>query len=185
MEVYLIRHTTPGIEKGICYGQSDILLNMDLFDEESEQILTKVPMHFDRVYSSPLNRCLTLAQTLSPDVIQDELLMEMHFGDWEMQLWKDIPAEPLNKWMKDFVHEHVPGGENYLNLHQRSAQFLNKLLEKDVKTVGIVTHAGNIRSMISLALDLPLENSFRLNPGYGSVARLSIAPDQQLNQIHL
>lgn len=185
MEVYLIRHTSPAIEKGICYGQSDIFLNGDLFDEESQLVRTKVPIQFDCVYSSPLNRCLTLAQTLSPDVIQDDLLKEIHFGEWEMQPWKDIAAEPLNRWMNDFVNEPVPGGENYLALHQRSAQFLNKLLDKKVETVGIVTHAGNIRSLISLVLDLPLKNSFRLNPGYGSVTHLSIASDRQLNQIHL
>lgn len=185
MEVYLIRHTTPDIAKGVCYGQSDILLNMDLLDKEAQLIRAKIPTQLDGVYSSPLNRCLLLAQTLSPDIIQDDLLMEMHFGDWEMQPWKDIAAEPLNRWMNDFVNEPVPGGENYLALHQRSAQFLNKLLEKNIETVAIVTHAGNIRSMISMALNLPLENSFRLNPSYGSVTRLSITSDPQLNQIHL
>jgi len=185
MEVYLIRHTTPAIAKGICYGQSDILLNMDLFDKECQLIRSKIPSQLDSVYSSPLSRCLHVAQTLSPDVIQDDLLLEMNFGEWEMQPWEEIAPEPLNNWMADFVHEYVPGGENYIALHQRTTQFINKLLEQKSQNVGVVTHAGNIRSLISIALNLPLENSFRLNLSYGSVIHLSIASDQQLNQIHL
>ena len=38
MEIYLIRHTTPKIEKGICYGQADLNV-ADSFEEEINVIL--------------------------------------------------------------------------------------------------------------------------------------------------
>ena len=34
MEIYLIRHTSPLVEKGVCYGQADLALNLDLFETE-------------------------------------------------------------------------------------------------------------------------------------------------------
>ena len=184
MQLYLIRHTTPDIAKGICYGQTDLPLNLDLFKQECTMISSKLPDHIDQFYSSPLSRCLQLANSLSSAVLKDEQLMEMNFGDWEMQPWTAIAGEPLNRWMSDFVNEPTPGGENYLALHQRTTAFINKLLVADPQSAAIITHAGNIRSLISWALDLPLENSFRINLNYGAVIKLTINTDKQYNQIH-
>lgn len=37
MKIYLIRHTTPHIEKGICYGQTDLDV-AETFNNEAEII---------------------------------------------------------------------------------------------------------------------------------------------------
>ena len=42
MEIYLIRHTTPNIEKGICYGQADLDIT-ETFLEEVEAIKPHLP----------------------------------------------------------------------------------------------------------------------------------------------
>ena len=42
MDIYLVRHTTPKIDKGICYGQSDLEL-ADSYPEEFKAILDVVP----------------------------------------------------------------------------------------------------------------------------------------------
>jgi len=184
MQLYLVRHTTPAIAKGMCYGQTDVPIDPVFFDQEYELIRTRLPNQIDVFYSSPLRRCLDLAQALSPVVLQDKLLMEMNFGDWEMQRWDNIPAEPLNKWMNDFVQETTPGGENYIALNLRSTQFIDRLLQLDYQRVCIVTHAGNIRSLISRVLALPLENSFRIDIQYGAVIQLSVYKDSRLNKLH-
>ena len=48
MEIYLVRHTTPNIKKGICYGQTDIDINLYKFARSkivvvprTRQVLTK------------------------------------------------------------------------------------------------------------------------------------------------
>ena len=64
MEIYLIRHTTPSIKKGICYGQTDVDLNFDTFEFELCEIKKKLPSNIDIFYCSPLTRCLKLAQRL-------------------------------------------------------------------------------------------------------------------------
>ena len=42
MDIYIIRHTTPDIAKGICYGQTNLELTDD-FQAESDAILSKLP----------------------------------------------------------------------------------------------------------------------------------------------
>ena len=42
MEIYLIRHTTPLIEKGICYGQTDLDIT-ESFEEEVSMIHPHLP----------------------------------------------------------------------------------------------------------------------------------------------
>lgn len=183
MEIYLIRHTSPLIEKGICYGQSDIPLHPLLFESESAEVRAKLPFGIDHCYSSPLTRCATLARKLAEQVSFDERLKELHFGDWELQAWDAINAAELNPWMTDFVNQPALNGESYAQLHQRTESFITELLDQEYKRVAIVTHAGNIRSLISWALDLPLANSFRIGLSYGAVAKIALHKDKQLNQL--
>jgi len=184
MQIYLIRHTSPDIEKGICYGQADIPINELLFKEEFDLIKSKIPVIPQAFYSSPLKRCLRLAEEFSPVAAQDTRLKELHFGDWELKSWKAIPTNALQVWMDDFVNQAVPQGENYRTLFNRTDSFLRDLLQQPLESAGLVTHAGNMRSIISWALDLPLENSFRITLPYGAVVHLEIHENKQLNKLN-
>ena len=52
MEVYLIRHTTPKIGKGVCYGQTDLEVESTFFEKELHAIQQNLPDTFDQVYTS-------------------------------------------------------------------------------------------------------------------------------------
>lgn len=184
MQVYLIRHTTPDIAKGICYGQLNIGLDEDQFEKELKVIQSKLPSDIEKFYSSPLVRCTQLAEKLCTDYEIDDNLMEMNFGKWENVPWSDIPEDELNVWMNNFVNEKTPNGESYRNLHTRCTKFTDSLLHKNLKMVAIITHAGNIRSIISKVLGLPLENSFRLELNYGCVVSISINKNEQQNKLY-
>jgi alpha-ribazole phosphatase len=174
MEVYLIRHTTPNISKEICYGQTDIGINETLFQQELQLIQSKLPNDIEQFYTSPLQRCKILAEKLNPDFILDERLKELNFGDWENKGWNEIEQNGLNKWMQDFVNIKTPNGENYIDLNNRTQSFISEILKLNLQKIAIVTHAGNIRSFLSLVLSLPLENSFRINLNYGSVVSIEL-----------
>ena len=99
MNITLIRHTEVSIEKGICYGQSDIEL-ANSFEKEKIVIQNKLkPDVFDITYSSPLKRCKKLAKALFADkeIVYDNRLMELNFGDWEGKHWDDISKTPQAK----------------------------------------------------------------------------------------
>lgn len=183
MQVYLVRHTTPQVAAGTCYGQSDIPLNLDLFPKECAQVISKLPAGLDAWYASTLQRCTQLAHQISPIHQTDTRLMEMNFGDWEMQKWNDIDADSLKIWSENFVEARTPNGENYLDLHARSEDFIAFLLAQKTNKVGIVTHAGNIRSIMSWVLDLPLKNSFRISLPYGAVVGIEININKHYNKL--
>ncbi|PQJ73042.1 alpha-ribazole phosphatase [Polaribacter butkevichii] len=174
MEIILIRHTTPKIAKGICYGQSDIDVT-DTFLEEIKPILTDVSIKDAETvyYSSPLKRCQKLAEKLSNTILFDDRLKELDFGDWELQNWNDINQEALDIWMNDFVKVAVTNGESYLDLHARTTNFLLEIAKKEFKKVVIVTHAGVMRSLYSFIHKTPLEKSFDLKLQYAQVLKLN------------
>nr|BFF37739.1 alpha-ribazole phosphatase [Tenacibaculum mesophilum] len=168
MEVILVRHTTPDISKGICYGQADIKV-ATTFEEEVSSILKKVPVNDADVtyYSSPLKRCKLLAKKLSANVIFDNRLKELDFGDWELQKWNDIDKKELDIWMNDFVKTPAKNGESYIDLHKRTTNFLTELTTKNHQKVVLVTHAGVMRSLWAYMNEIPLEKSFELKLNYG------------------
>ena len=74
MEILLVRHTTPNIEKGVCYGQTDIDVTPS-FNEELKVIQEKIqPKESDLVFSSPLLRCEKLATSLYESITYDDKL---------------------------------------------------------------------------------------------------------------
>ncbi|MCZ2102171.1 MAG: alpha-ribazole phosphatase [Chitinophagales bacterium] len=180
MEIYLIRHTTPIVDKGICYGQTDLDIHPIQFEEELTHIQSKLPEDITHFYSSPLKRCVTLTQRLTTDFETHKRLMELNFGAWENKKWDEINKTELNQWMADFVNIHPPQGENYITLYKRTLNFLESLLQTSHKHVAIVTHAGNIRSILSYILGLPLENSFRIHLDYGAVVHIQLEVDPSL-----
>ncbi|MGL1889791.1 MAG: alpha-ribazole phosphatase [Reichenbachiella sp.] len=174
MEIYLIRHTTPDIEKGICYGQSDIPLT-DSFVNESVALKEHLPDDFDLVLSSPLIRCTSLANSISTVYNTDDRLKELSFGDWELKPWNSIPQKEMTPWMSDFVTTPPPNGESYQDLSIRLKELMEELKLKQYDTVAIISHAGPIRAMIANTIGLPLKDSFKLQIDYGSISCINFS----------
>jgi alpha-ribazole phosphatase len=170
--IYLIRHTTPAVARGMCYGQSDLDVTGS-FHQEAAVIRQHLPGRIGSVYSSPLKRCTLLAKELFPDqpVRLSAALMEIHCGDWEMRAWDDLPPEEVNPWMADFVRVRIPGGESYMDLHERVTRCWETICREDVisgKTISredgdiaVVAHGGVIRSILSGITGTALIDSFK------------------------
>lgn len=176
MSIYLIRHTTPLIEKGLCYGQLDIDVT-DSFLEETELIKNVLPA-IEQVHSSPLIRCHKLASHLFPgqEISLEPGLMELACGEWEGIHWDAIPAEVIDPWMKDFVNVSTPGGESYIQMHKRVTECFTRIAEGP-KPVAIVTHGGVIRSILAHITNTPLVDSFgAFKISYGCVMKLQPTP---------
>lgn len=178
MEVYLVRHTETVCEKGVCYGQSDVKI-MEPYDAFFQAVMKQLPQ--DAIlYSSPLLRCVLLANYIKDnseidEVYQDSRLMEMNFGDWEMKKWDGIEPEELNPWMSDFVNVRVSNGESFTDLHERVVDFIsNELQTVHTKPVIIVAHAGVIRSFLCKITDLPLKDAFANKVDFGAVIKIEL-----------
>ena len=187
-EIYLIRHTTPAVAKGVCYGQTDLDVT-ETFDDEADFIRESLPAKFAAIYSSPLRRCALLAQRLFPGdpILLREQLMEIHCGEWEMRPWDELPKDEIDPWMADFVNIRIPGGESYIDLHSRVSQCFEEISTAAVDAgsvhqtpanqpqgpVAIVAHGGVIRSILAGLTGTPLIDSFKaFSLHYGCVIRL-------------
>lgn len=174
MKLTLIRHTRLQIASGVCYGQSDIDVAAT-FAEESKSTYAKLAnMTFEAIYTSPLQRCEKLAHTLDiGNVINDKRLMELDFGDWELQAWDAIPRDIFDHWAHNYAHTAPPNGETFSQLQQRGIDFLNEILSNpSAENIAIVTHGGMIRALLAHVLNMPLKGLFRFNIDYGSITQL-------------
>lgn len=174
MEIYLIRHTTPAIQKGQCYGQAD-LDTTESFHNEAAAIRRLIPSHIQTVYSSPLKRCRKLAEHLFPEhpIRFDNRLKEISCGEWELQLWDDIDQGLLKAWMDDFVNVCIPGGESYQQLYDRTVHFFEEVPK--THAMAIVSHGGVLRSLLSHINQVALKESFDVfSLRYGCVVKLEV-----------
>ena len=173
MEIYIVRHTTPDIEKGICYGQSDLDL-IENYNEEFKIVKSKIPNYKNfKVISSPLKRCKKLAKSFNHEVIFDARLKELNFGNWEMKPWNTIPEDEIKPWMTDFVNVAVPNGESYTQLASRVKSCFDTILASNTnKNLIIISHAGPIRAFLATLLNIELKDSFNIKINYGDVFHL-------------
>lgn len=174
MKVHFLRHTTPDIDAGICYGQSDIGLSKSFLYERLSIKERLGNTSFDCIISSPLKRCMDLAQFLCPEKIEittDQRLMEMNFGSWEMMNWHEISnSNEAQNWYNDYVNVKCPGGESFRDLLNRVKDFLVMLQNQNrLNHPLIVTHAGVIRSVSCILDNTELKESFDLNISYGEL----------------
>jgi alpha-ribazole phosphatase len=179
MNLYLVRHTTPDILPGICYGQSDIEVAAT-FAQELEAVRSKLnSIEPAAIYSSPLKRCSQLAAAIASvtgcEVQHDPRLMELHFGDWELMAWNDIPRGLVDVWADDHVMQAPPSGESFHALSLRAKDFLQEVSANHAgQNLVILTHAGVIRTLLAHALNMALTDSFRLQIDYGSISQIIV-----------
>lgn len=176
MEICLIRHTTPAVEKGICYGQTDLDL-ADTYPVELEKVKKQVTTEFDLIVSSPLKRCKALAEDLfrGRNILYEDRIREYDFGEWEMMSWDKIDRYLLEKWRANFVDIPAPGGESLMDMSNRIEEFLAELKSQNRKKVAFVTHSGVIRIISAIAEQTDLSRCFDYQLPYGVVRNISLS----------
>ena len=150
MGLILLRHTTPEVEPGTCYGRTNLDVTAD-FDTEAHAALASLPEHA-YIVTSPLIRCRKLAHFIGQrsqlKVEEDPRLMEMDFGTWEGRSWSAIPRAEIEAWVADFLHARPHGGENVAMLRERTQHALTDWGDREEPTL-IVTHAGVIKAALA------------------------------------
>ncbi|MBM4207219.1 MAG: alpha-ribazole phosphatase [Gammaproteobacteria bacterium] len=179
MDIFLIRHTKTAAINGLCYGQTDVAL-ADTFIEETQAVVNKLASLSNGclIYSSPLSRCLRLAETFRRPVVVDQRLREVNFGDWEGIRFDEIDQQTLRHWTEHFVTQPPPNGECFNDLCQRVGVFWDELIAaQPAKQVILITHAGVIRALLAHVLQLPPRNAFSMQVDAGSVHKLRYQND--------
>jgi alpha-ribazole phosphatase len=178
MEIWLVRHTRPAVERGTCYGWTDVPL-ADSFEQEAELIRSFLPnlASGNQLWCSPLSRCTRLASFAYVDLLPTYQpdLREMHFGEWENRHWNTIPEEDSKHWMDHFVEVATPSGESYVQLQERVWRCLEPVFKEDHhKPLVVISHGGVMRCLLATLMGVPLVASFeQFKLDYGAVVRLN------------
>lgn len=170
----LIRHTRVDVPKGMIYGNSNVDL-APTFEKEAAIILNQINSPFDAVYSSTLTRCKILAEKISSKVILDNRLKELNFGNWEGKYWNEIDqTTEAKQWFENYINEKCPNGESYIDLLERTNDFLKELSLKNYENVCIVSHGGPIRAFIVAIEGISPEKAFDRKIDFGEIIQLNI-----------
>lgn len=178
MKIYAVRHTSVAVDPGVCYGQTDVKLAYSFQEEKGKVLDSLSELEFDKVYSSPLLRCKKLAETLfgKQEIVFDDRLKELNFGNWELQKWDDIYSQAEGKvWMDNYQTLPTKNGESYPEMVQRVQEFLEKVKQTECENVAVVTHAGVVRILKSIIENKSIDELFKsFKPAYGSVTEFII-----------
>lgn len=179
--LYLIRHTTPRIAQGLCYGQLDIDV-ADSFEQEAHNVLRYLPP-LELIIASPLLRAHRLAGFLAQaqrcELRNDARLMEKHFGAWEGKAWDDIARDEIDAWAADVMGYAPEGGESAQQVMQRVQTFLRDLTRLPQQHIALVAHGGTIRALLAQIADVPLVKTLDWKMEYGAVVCSCIANPKQ------
>lgn len=165
-ELYLIRHGETELNtKGVYYGWTDCELSENgiMQAEDLADILQNVS--FDAVISSSLIRAVVTAAVVSgftPDeVIKDDRLRELNFGDWEGMHHSEVKEkykEAWEKWGMDWKNAAPPRGESFGEIYSRVKCCIEDILKKHKgERVLVVSHQGAMRIIPMVLLGLPEE----------------------------
>ena len=173
MQLYLIRHTQPQVRRGICYGASDLPLAADPL-AVATRLRPLLPADAP-VFTSPLRRCLGLAERLADAPLADARLAEIDFGEWELRHWDDIGADAVGEWAADPIGFTPPGGECPRDVLARALDFVDGLLVAGLPNACVVTHGGIIRLLAGHWQGLPESRWAELHFAFGRVSAFDVS----------
>ena len=161
MILWTFRHTKPYNPKDVCYGRLDFDVSPSFEDEAKSAIddYLKAGAHPTRLFSSPLLRCMRLAEKVSEatglNIEKDDRLMEINFGTWEGQKLTAVPRNEMAAWKSDWRGYRFPTGESFHDVDKRVETLLDTL--DDNGEYLWVSHAGVIAALQHFACGLPDE----------------------------
>lgn len=145
---------------------------------------------WDRLVSSPLQRCARFAERLSM-VLELPLTLEpgmreLHFGEWEgrsaLELMDDH-EEALGRFWADPYGFTPPGGEPVADFSERVLAALAGLqVAYAGERVLLVTHGGVMRLLLARARGLPREQLLQVQVGHGALHRLCVGAGGELSE---
>jgi broad specificity phosphatase PhoE len=180
----LIRHgDTQATERGLLYTDPKAELT-DRGRAQAETIgLWMTKLKPDVIVTSAAKRVVDTARTISRELglepVLCQSLSEWHVGRWEGRSYLDIKRndpEDYERWSSDPIRNRPPGGESIIDLRDRTDAQIKKLAGTYAgSTVALVTHAGIIRSILVTALEMPIDNFWRLSIPVASVSRVDLS----------
>ncbi len=180
--IYLIRH---GITQGNLDGKYIGLTDLPLCEEGEGAIASlkalDVYPNVQKVYSSPLKRCLQTADIIYPEKLLKRIdnISECDFGDFEGKTQAELQEnEDYLEWIKGGYEACPPNGESFGHFTIRCLDGLEEIFKdmmaNEIGSAAVITHSGVIMNLLAgygLPKMRPID--FACNQGEGFEIQLS------------
>ncbi|MFO3676146.1 alpha-ribazole phosphatase family protein [Pseudomonas protegens] len=183
----LLRHGETELGGGL-RGSLDDALTATGWQQMREAVQGRGP--WDRVLSSPLQRCARFAQELAgqlqlPLSLEPDL-QELHFGAWEGQsaaALMETDADDLGRFWADPYAFTPPGGEPVELFSLRVLGAIERLYQACAgQHVLLVSHGGVMRLLLARARGLPRQQLLNVEVGHGALFRLQVASEGRMSE---
>lgn len=155
--IYLIRHGESefNVQKKFCgCNECDLSslgkVQAKLLGEEMKNI------RLDEIYASPIKRARLTAQAMGENIIFDDDLRELNFGEFEGFTFDEIEKkhpEYLEAMLKKDFSYTFPGGEQMQKFYERVTNAYDKIVKNSKgNRIAIVAHSCVIRCILSYVL---------------------------------
>ena len=177
--VYLIRHGhLVNSHTGVYNGHTDIELSPEGLTQTISVAESFRDKSISAIYSSDLKRscegATMIASSLGLEIISTKAFRERDFGLWEGLTPDEIQSKYSDlwkNWMIDPAGTCPPEGEPLSDMQKRIWKELEIILKTHKgKEVILFTHAGVNRVILCHALNLGIENCFRLQQDFCGIS---------------
>lgn len=149
------------------------------------------PAAWQRIVSSPLQRCAAfaseLAERLALPLSLEPGLCELHFGEWEGQYPADLMhehADALGAFWQDPYACTPPGGEPVAAFELRVLGSIDALAGAYAEErVLVITHGGVMRLLLARAQGLPRQQLLQVQVALAERVLLRRHPDGVLERL--
>jgi len=188
LHLALLRHGETELGGGL-RGSLDDALTETGWAQMRDAVADAGP--WDRIISSPLQRCARFAEQLAEQLklplrLEPDL-QELHFGEWEghsaTQLM-ETDAEGLGLFWADPYAFTPPQGEPVLAFSARVLAAVARLQKAHSgERVLLISHGGVMRLLLAQARGLPREQLLQVQVGHGALLAIQVAADGVLTEV--
>lgn len=151
----------------------------------------QVPGAWQRIVSSPLQRCAAFAcelgLSLGLPVSLEPGLRELHFGEWEGRYPADLMrehADSLAAFWRDPYGFTPPGGEPVAAFERRVLVSIEGLAQRHAgEQLLLITHGGVMRLLLARVQGLPREQLLQVQVALAERVLLRRHPDGVLERL--
>ena len=160
MKIWIARHGQTDLnKKKLMQGRTDAPLNEKGIEQARRSRQNIGDVHFDAVYSSPLQRAKLTGAIIGgvdiSEVIEDPRIIETDFGRYEKRKYYALGLPMTAYWTMPRIFPAPPTVESIASMRERASSFLKELETHDYENVLVACHGGIMRALCGYLDEAP------------------------------
>ena len=179
--IQLVRHgSTQANEARLIQGRSLDLNLSSLGFQQADALAACIAagQRPERVITSPLKRARQTASVIAKacacEIIEDERLIELDYGDWDGTPLAEVPPSFWAAWRSD-IDFAPPGGESLGSVARRMHEALKEHAAGEAPLV-LVSHVAPIKAAVAAVLAAPPESVWNMFLDTASITKCRRRP---------